>query len=90
MKRQATLEVDTKGPLKVRRRTIIYTGQSSRQQTQEDRTEERPKKTKKTKSLKKTSLPALSTQNLHLNRWGHAPKPCQSSQAKLKDGFMSL
>ncbi|KAM2657598.1 hypothetical protein EV1_012940 [Malus domestica] len=40
MKRQATLEVDTKGPLKVRRRTIIYTGQSSRQQTQEDRTEE--------------------------------------------------
>ncbi|KAM1949995.1 hypothetical protein ACFX15_009979 [Malus domestica] len=33
MKRQATLEVDTKGPLKVRRRTIIYTGQSSQQQT---------------------------------------------------------
>ncbi|KAM1044843.1 hypothetical protein ACFX2J_035725 [Malus domestica] len=33
MNRQATLEVDTKGPLKVRRRTIIYTGQSSRQQT---------------------------------------------------------
>ncbi|KAM2134382.1 hypothetical protein ACFX1R_004399 [Malus domestica] len=30
MKRQATLKVDTKGPLKVRRRTIIYTGQSSR------------------------------------------------------------
>ncbi|KAM1073124.1 hypothetical protein ACFX2B_018035 [Malus domestica] len=37
---QATLEVDTKGPLKVRRCTIIYTGQSSRQQTQEDRTED--------------------------------------------------
>ncbi|KAM2602010.1 hypothetical protein TB1_039468 [Malus domestica] len=50
----------------------------------------RPKKTKKTKSRKKTSLPALSTQNLHLNRWGHAPKPCQSSRVKLKDGLMSL
>ncbi|KAM1717050.1 hypothetical protein ACFX11_024941 [Malus domestica] len=40
MKRQAALEVDTKGPLKVRRRTITYTDQSSCQQTQEDRTEE--------------------------------------------------
>ncbi|KAM1611418.1 hypothetical protein ACFX1Z_000202 [Malus domestica] len=40
MKRQGALEVDTKGPLKVRRRTITYTGQSSHQQTQEDRTEE--------------------------------------------------
>ncbi|KAM1493171.1 hypothetical protein PS1_025350 [Malus domestica] len=29
MKCQATLEVDTKGQLKVRRRTIIHTGQSS-------------------------------------------------------------
>ena len=36
MKRQVILEVDTKGPLKVRRRTIVHTGQSSRQQTQED------------------------------------------------------
>ncbi|KAM2268722.1 hypothetical protein ACFX1S_046805 [Malus domestica] len=40
MKRQATLGVDTKGPLKVRRRIIIHTGQSSRQQTQEHGTEE--------------------------------------------------
>ncbi|KAM2988702.1 hypothetical protein FF2_002765 [Malus domestica] len=40
MKRQAALEVDTKGPLKVKRRTIIYTAQSSCQQTQKDRTEE--------------------------------------------------
>ncbi|KAM2661174.1 hypothetical protein EV2_023516 [Malus domestica] len=39
MKRQATLEVDTKGPLKVRRRTIIYINQSSCQQTQENDTE---------------------------------------------------
>ncbi|KAM2554921.1 hypothetical protein TB2_019002 [Malus domestica] len=40
MKHQVALEVDTKGPLKVKRCTIIYTGQSSRQQTQEDHTEE--------------------------------------------------
>ncbi|KAM1179958.1 hypothetical protein ACFX2G_019469 [Malus domestica] len=40
MKRQATLEVDTKGPLKVKRHIIIHTGQSSRQQAQEDGTEE--------------------------------------------------
>ncbi|KAM1721194.1 hypothetical protein ACFX12_022761 [Malus domestica] len=39
MKRQAILEVDTNGPLKVRRRTIIRTGQSSCQQAQEDDTE---------------------------------------------------
>ncbi|KAM2134295.1 hypothetical protein ACFX1R_004318 [Malus domestica] len=38
MKRQATLEVDTKGQLKVKRRTIIHTSQSSHQQTQEDGT----------------------------------------------------
>ncbi|KAM1977124.1 hypothetical protein TB1_013068 [Malus domestica] len=49
MKRQATLEVDIKGPLKVRRRTIIYTGQSSRQQTQEDRTEEKAQEDKEDK-----------------------------------------
>ncbi|KAM2137859.1 hypothetical protein ACFX1Q_009985 [Malus domestica] len=36
MKRQSILEVDTNGPLKVRRRTIIHTGQSSCQQSQED------------------------------------------------------
>ncbi|KAM1935762.1 hypothetical protein ACFX15_019768 [Malus domestica] len=40
MKRQAILEVDTNGPLKVRRRTIIHTGQSSCQQAQEDVIEE--------------------------------------------------
>ena len=40
MKRHATLEVDTKGPLKVRRRIIIHTDQSLRQQAQEDSTEE--------------------------------------------------
>ncbi|KAM1317698.1 hypothetical protein ACFX2H_002916 [Malus domestica] len=40
MKRQAILEVDTNGPLKVRRRTIIHTGQSSCQPAQEDDTEE--------------------------------------------------
>ncbi|KAM1024583.1 hypothetical protein ACFX2C_037845 [Malus domestica] len=40
MKRQAILEVDENGPLKVRRRTIIHTGQSSCQQAQEDDTEE--------------------------------------------------
>ncbi|KAM1789816.1 hypothetical protein ACFX12_033938 [Malus domestica] len=39
MKRQAVLEVDTNGPLKVRRCTIIHTGQSSCQQAQEDDTE---------------------------------------------------
>ncbi|KAM2811238.1 hypothetical protein COP1_043923 [Malus domestica] len=39
MKRQAILEVDTNGPLKVRRLTIIHTGQSSCQQAQEDCTE---------------------------------------------------
>ncbi|KAM2012504.1 hypothetical protein PS1_024766 [Malus domestica] len=37
------------------------------------------------KSLRKTSLLALSTQSLHLDRWGHTP-----SQVKLKDGLMSL
>ncbi|KAM2078535.1 hypothetical protein COP1_024704 [Malus domestica] len=47
MKRQAALEVDTKGPLKVRRHTITYTSQSSRQQTQEDRTEEKAQEDKK-------------------------------------------
>ncbi|KAM2937402.1 hypothetical protein FF1_037305 [Malus domestica] len=51
MKRQATLEVDTKGPLKVRRRTIIYIGQSSRQQTQEDRTEEKAREDKEDEIL---------------------------------------
>ncbi|KAM1294746.1 hypothetical protein TB2_014432 [Malus domestica] len=51
MKRQATLEVDTKGPLKVRRRTIIYTGQPSRQQTQEDRTEEEAQEDKEDEIL---------------------------------------
>ncbi|KAM1059209.1 hypothetical protein ACFX2B_023762 [Malus domestica] len=40
MKRQAILEVDTNEPLKVRRRTIIHTGQSSCQPAQEDDTEE--------------------------------------------------
>ncbi|KAM0971130.1 hypothetical protein ACFX2A_019408 [Malus domestica] len=39
MKRQAILEVDTNGPLKVRKRTIIHTGQSSCQPAQEDDTE---------------------------------------------------
>ncbi|KAM1600954.1 hypothetical protein ACFXTN_023332 [Malus domestica] len=39
MKRQTILEVDTNGPLKVRRRTIIHTGQSSCQPAQEDDTE---------------------------------------------------
>ncbi|KAM1119713.1 hypothetical protein ACFX1X_044339 [Malus domestica] len=39
MKRQAILEVNTNGPLKVRRLTIIHTGQSSCQQAQEDGTE---------------------------------------------------
>ncbi|KAM2144259.1 hypothetical protein ACFX1R_047962 [Malus domestica] len=38
MKRQAILEVDANGPLIVRRRTIIHTGQSAYQQTQEDDT----------------------------------------------------
>ncbi|KAM1120579.1 hypothetical protein ACFX19_002401 [Malus domestica] len=36
MKRQAILEVDTIGSLKVRRRTVIHTGQSSRQQARKD------------------------------------------------------
>ncbi|KAM1878340.1 hypothetical protein ACFX14_040338 [Malus domestica] len=36
MKCQAILEVDANGPLIVRRRTIIHTGQSTYQQTQED------------------------------------------------------
>ncbi|KAM1635419.1 hypothetical protein ACFXTN_012251 [Malus domestica] len=40
MKRKATLQVDTKRPLKVRRRTIIHTSQSLRQQAQGDGTEE--------------------------------------------------
>ncbi|KAM1017905.1 hypothetical protein ACFX2A_048411 [Malus domestica] len=40
MKRQAILEVDTNGPLKVKRRTIIHTGQSSCRPAQEDDTEE--------------------------------------------------
>ncbi|KAM1027503.1 hypothetical protein ACFX2A_041255 [Malus domestica] len=40
MKRQAILEVDTNGPLKVRRCTIIHTGQSSCRPAQEDDTEE--------------------------------------------------
>ncbi|KAM2397657.1 hypothetical protein ACFXTH_034434 [Malus domestica] len=51
MKRQATLEVDTKGPLKVRRSTIIYTGQSSRQQTQGDRTEKEAQEDKEDEIL---------------------------------------
>ncbi|KAM1569424.1 hypothetical protein PS1_034872 [Malus domestica] len=51
MKRQATLEVDIKGPLKVRRRTIIYTGQSSWQQTQEDRIEEEAQEDKEDEIL---------------------------------------
>ncbi|KAM1264376.1 hypothetical protein ACFX2J_034191 [Malus domestica] len=51
MKRQATLEVDTKGPLKVRRRTIIYTGQSSRQQTQGDCTEKEAQEDKEDEIL---------------------------------------
>lgn len=38
MKRQATLEVDTKGPLKVKTCTIVHTGQSSCQQAQADDT----------------------------------------------------
>ncbi|KAM2645062.1 hypothetical protein EV1_018645 [Malus domestica] len=46
MKRQAALEVDTKRPLKVRRRTITYTDQSSRQQTQEDHIEEKAQEDK--------------------------------------------
>ncbi|KAM2692936.1 hypothetical protein EV2_007165 [Malus domestica] len=40
MKRQAILEVDIIGSLKVRRRTIIHTGRSSRQQPRKDGTEE--------------------------------------------------
>ncbi|KAM2197686.1 hypothetical protein ACFX1Q_001056 [Malus domestica] len=40
MKRQEILEVDTIGSLKVRRRTIIHTGQPSRQQARKDDTEE--------------------------------------------------
>ncbi|KAM1115432.1 hypothetical protein TB2_038500 [Malus domestica] len=51
MKRQATLEVDTKGPLKVRRHTIIYTGQSSWQQTQEDRTKKEAQEDKEDEIL---------------------------------------
>ncbi|KAM1980610.1 hypothetical protein ACFX15_037204 [Malus domestica] len=39
MKRQAILEVDTNGPLKVRKRTIIHTKRSSCQPAQEDDTE---------------------------------------------------
>ncbi|KAM1529839.1 hypothetical protein ACFX1Z_018998 [Malus domestica] len=39
MKRQAILEVNANGQLKVRRRTIIHTRQSSYQQAQEDDTE---------------------------------------------------
>ncbi|KAM2039426.1 hypothetical protein ACFX1T_012866 [Malus domestica] len=51
MKRQATLEVNTKGPLKVRRRTIIYTGQSLCQQTQEDNTEKEAQEDKEDEIL---------------------------------------
>ncbi|KAM2244971.1 hypothetical protein ACFXTI_005968 [Malus domestica] len=40
MKRQAILEVNTVGSLKVKRRTIIHTGQSSCQQAREVNTEE--------------------------------------------------
>ncbi|MBT0984630.1 hypothetical protein KJ032_26750, partial [Salmonella enterica subsp. enterica serovar Typhimurium] len=47
--RKATLEVDTKGPPKVRRCINIHTGQSSRQQTQEDRTEEEAQEDKEDK-----------------------------------------
>ncbi|KAM1325751.1 hypothetical protein FF1_046741 [Malus domestica] len=43
MKRQATLAVDTNRPLKVRRRTIIHTRQSSHQQIQKDKEYEIPK-----------------------------------------------
>ncbi|KAM2725589.1 hypothetical protein EV1_028273 [Malus domestica] len=79
MKRQGILEVDTNRPLKVRKRTIIHTGQSSCQQAQEDDTEGEVQdifpiniqKTKKMKSLRKTSLLALSTQSRSLDRWGH-------------------
>ena len=39
MKRQTLLEIDENGPLKVRRRTIIHTGQSSQQQAQKAGTE---------------------------------------------------
>ncbi|KAM2618403.1 hypothetical protein TB1_034688 [Malus domestica] len=56
MKRQAALEVDTKGPLKVRWRTIIYAGQSSHQQTQEDRTEEEAQEDKEDKITKKNVI----------------------------------
>ena len=40
MRRQVILEVDTNKPLKVRRRTIIHTGQSSCQQAWYDNTKE--------------------------------------------------
>ena len=43
MKRQVILEVDTNGPLKVRKHTIVHTGQSSSQQTHKDGTEEEVK-----------------------------------------------
>ena len=39
MKRQVILEVDTNGPLKVRKRTVIHTGQCSCQQTRDDNIE---------------------------------------------------
>ncbi|KAM1219927.1 hypothetical protein ACFX2G_047937 [Malus domestica] len=51
MKHQAILEVDANGPLIVRRRTIIYIGQSSRQQTQEDRIEEKAQEDKEDEIL---------------------------------------
>ena len=39
MKRQVILEVDTNRPLKVRKRTVIHTEQSSCQQAREDNIE---------------------------------------------------
>ena len=87
MKRQVILEVDTNGPLKVRKHTIVHTGQSSSQQTQKDGTEEEVKDV----------FPIIIQEDKEDVTFGSfnsksSPQPLghTSSQVKLKDGLMSL
>ena len=75
MKRQAILEVDTKGPLKVRRRIIVHTGKSSCQQTQKDDTEDEiPKKDVTSGSFDSKSSPRLlgaCSKSSEIEGWTH-------------------
>ena len=93
MKCQTTLEIDTKGPLKVRRRTIVHTSQSSRQQAQEDDTANEVQdvfpiiiqEDKEDEILEEDATFGTFDSKSSPRPLGHTP-----SQVKLKDGLMSL